>query len=92
MSDRERQLLEIAKSGGIEAYEELIGPHQVTVYNFLLSECGSEFIAGQLTQEVFVKIFTMLTKKADIDNLYACIYRTAMEIGSQTARESKMIS
>ncbi len=92
MSDHEQQLLKIAKDGGIEAFEELTDPHQAIVYNFLLSECGSEFVAGQLTQQVFVEIFTLLTKKADIDNLYTCIYRTAIEVGRRAARESKKIS
>ncbi|NLK87069.1 MAG: hypothetical protein GX279_06210 [Clostridiaceae bacterium] len=92
MSDHEQQLLETAKNGGVEAFEELTGPHQARVYNFLLSECGNEFEAGQLTQEVFVRTFDLLTKKADIGNLYACIYRTASEISRQAAHESKKIS
>ncbi len=92
MSNNEQKLLEAAKNGGVEAFEELIGSHQVIIYNFLLSECGDEFVAGQLTQEVFVRTFTLLTKKTDIGNIYACIYRTAAEIGRQAARESKKIS
>jgi DNA-directed RNA polymerase specialized sigma24 family protein len=91
MSNYEQQLLETAKNGGVEAFEKLTDPHQVIVYNFLLKECGNEFEAGQLTQEVFVRTFDMLTKKADIGNLYACIYRTAAEIGRQAACESKKL-
>lgn len=92
MSDHELQLLTTARKGGIEAFEELTEPHQSIVYNFLLNECGNEFEASQLAQEVFVRIFSLLTKKADIDNFYACIYRTAAEVGRKAARESKQIS
>lgn len=92
MIKNEQQLIKAAGNGSVEAFEELIGPHQPIIYNFLLNECGNEFIAGQLTQEVFVKTFTSLTKKADIDNVIACIYRTAAEIGRQAAREAKKIS
>lgn len=92
MTGHEQQLLKTARKGGIEAFEELTGPHQVIVYNFLLNECGNEFEASQLTQEVFVRIFELLNKKADIDNLYTCIYRTAAEVGRQAAHGSKQIS
>jgi DNA-directed RNA polymerase specialized sigma24 family protein len=88
----EKQLLEAARNGGVEAFEELIGPHRVIIYNYLLNECGNEFAAGQLTQEVFVRTFALLTKKEDIGNIYACIYQTAAEISRQAACESKKIS
>lgn len=92
MSDNEQQLLKTASKGGVKAFEELTAPHQIIVYNYLLSECGNEFIASQLTQDVFVRIFELLNSNADTENFYTCIYRTAREVSQQAARESKMIS
>jgi len=92
MNRDEHQLMEAARGGSVEAFEKLTGPHQVIIYNFLLNECQNEFIAGQLTQEVFVRTFRLLTQKADVGNIYACIYRTAAEVSSQAVRESKKIS
>ena len=92
MNDYERQLLKIAQKGGVKAFEELTAHHQVLVYNFMLNENSNEFTASQLTQEVFVRIFEMLTTNAAPEDFYACIYRTAGEVSRQAACKSKMIS
>lgn len=92
MSERERQLLNMARSGGIEAFEELTAPHQRIVYNYLLINCGNEFEACRLTQDVFVKVFELLTSNVVNDDLFACIYRTAAEVRRRQVSVSKMIS
>ena len=92
MSDYEKQLLKSAKNGGVSAFEELTTSHQVVVYNFMLRECGDEFIASQLTQEVFVKVFALLTTNKCTNNFYASIYRTASEVSRKAVCESKQTS
>ncbi len=92
MSDHERQLLNSACNGGVAAFEELTASHQSIVYNFMLRECGNEFEACQLTQDVFVKVFELLTTDTITDNLFTCIYRTASEVSRHTASVSQKIS
>ncbi|NMA34695.1 MAG: hypothetical protein GX940_09135 [Clostridiaceae bacterium] len=92
MSERERQLLKTAKNGGIKAFEELTAPHQRIVYNYLLISCGNEYEACQLTQDVFVKVFELLTSHVVNDDLFPCIYRTAAEVRRRRTGASKMIS
>lgn len=92
MSDHERQLLKSACKGGVAAFEELTAPHQSIVYNYMLSECGNEFEACQLTQDVFVKVFELLTTNALTGNLLSCIYRTAGDICRLKIRASRKIS
>jgi RNA polymerase sigma-70 factor (ECF subfamily) len=89
MNDHERELIKSAQNGCVAAYEELIKPHQSRVYSFLLSECGNEFEACQLTQEVFVKVFESLVSKRGSGSLACDIYRCANEISQQIGCISK---
>ncbi len=83
MNDYERQLKKSARNGCVESYEELIRPHMGRIYTLMLRECGDEFQAGQLTQEVFVKAFeTLLSRKSD-SSLVCDIYRIAEKVSRQ---------
>jgi RNA polymerase sigma-70 factor (ECF subfamily) len=92
MSDHERQLLRSACKGEAAAFEELTAPHQTIVYNFILSECGNEFEACQLTQDVFVKVFELLTTNTIAGSLLPYIYKTAGDLCRRRVRESRKIS
>ena len=84
MNDYERQLNISARNGCVEAYEELIKPHKGRIYMLMLDECGNEFRAGQLTQEVFVKVFELLLSHPN-RSLICDIYKTADKIIRQNA-------
>ncbi|HOQ07006.1 MAG TPA: hypothetical protein PK127_04380 [Clostridiales bacterium] len=92
MNKHEGQLLKMARKGSVKAFEELTAPHQRIVYNYLLLNCANESEACQLAQDVFVRVFEMLTSDAVDSDLFACIYRTAVEVLRQQAGASKMIS
>ncbi len=89
MNNHERQLIKSAQNGCVAAYEELIKPHQSRIYSFLLNECGNEFEACQLTQEVFVKVFESLVSRQGSGSLICDIYRTADEVSQQIGCISK---
>ena len=92
MNENERQLLKMARNGVIGHLKIWTAPHQRIVYNYLLIGCEDEFEASRLTQDVFVRVFELLASDAVGDDLFTCIYRTAMEIRRQHAGTSKMIS
>lgn len=88
MNDYERQLEKSAQNGCVDAYEELIRPHRSRIYTLMLRECGNEFQAGQLTQEVFVKVFASLLSRRSDSSLICDIYRTAEKVSRQNTRIS----
>lgn len=92
MSDNIRQLLESARNGCVAAFEELIEPHQNRIYSLMLNTCGNEFEASLLAQEVFVRVFSSLAPGKDEVSLVYTIYSTAVEVSSQAACKSKIIS
>lgn len=85
MNDYERQLNKSARNGCVDAYEELIKPHRSRIYTLMLRECGNEFQASQLTQEVFVKVFESLLSHANRSSLVCDIYKTADKIIRQNS-------
>lgn len=92
MINNERQLLKSAVSGCVAAFEELIEPHRIRIYNLMFKTCCNEFEASQLAQEVFVRVFNTLVKEKDEHSLVFNIYRIAGEISRQVSCKSKMIS
>jgi DNA-directed RNA polymerase specialized sigma24 family protein len=92
MRDTERRLEKSARNGCIDAFEELIAPHQGRIYNLMLRTCEDEFEASRLAQEVFVKVFEELSRNHEGRGLSACIYCTAAEISRNVARKSVKIS
>jgi len=92
MNDHERKLLKSARNGGVAAFEELTAPHHKIIYNYILSKCGNEFEACQLTQDVFVKVFEQLTAGSLQGDFFACIYRTAGDVCRNIVRVSQKIS
>lgn len=85
MNDYERQLKKSAQNGCVEAYEELIRPHRGRIYTLMLRECGDEFKASLLTQEVFVKAFEALLSRRSDSSLVCDIYRIAEKVSRQNS-------
>ena len=92
MNDKERQLLKSAQNGCVTAFEQLIEPFRIRVFNLMLKSCENRFEASQLAQEVFVRIFSAIMQGNLKDNFAVCIYKTADEISRQNVCKSKMIS
>ena len=92
MSDKEKQLLKSAQSGSVDAFEELIQPYRIRIFNLMLKTCCNEFEASQLTQVVFVRVFESLLRGINDGGLSYNIYRIAGEISRLSSCKSKMIS
>lgn len=80
MSDNDRQLLALAKTGNIEAFEQLTENYQKKIYNIILSRYSNRNEVSRLTQEVFVRLFKSIRQMQDDSLFVLSIYKTTKEV------------
>ncbi len=73
----ETQLIEKAKQGDVDAFEELISTYQRMIYNYCYRMSGNLHDAEDLTQEVFIKVYKSLRKFKGKSQFSTWIYRIA---------------
>lgn len=61
-SDRDEELVERAKRGSIDAYEEIVRRHQATAFRVAFAVCGSREDAEEAAQDAFVKAHRALDR------------------------------
>jgi RNA polymerase sigma-70 factor, ECF subfamily len=89
MSDAERELLNKAKKGDVEAFEQLIEGCQKKVFNIALRMIGNYEDASELAQEVFIKIFKSI-KNFREDSLFSTwVYKVTTNICIDELRRRK---
>lgn len=89
MSENERNLVERAKSGDIEAFEQLIIGCQKKVFNIAYRMIGNYDDANELAQEVFLKAFRSI-KKFKGDSLFSTwIYKVTANVCLDEIRKRK---
>lgn len=89
MSENERNLVERAKSGNIEAFEQLIIGCQKKVFNIAYRMIGNYDDANELAQEVFLKAFRSI-KKFKGDSLFSTwIYKVTANVCLDEIRKRK---
>lgn len=76
-SNKEKELLLRIAEGDEKAFTELFNAFDPKVYPFVLKMVKSESLAEEITQEVFVKIWTGRSKLTHIENPEAYIIRMA---------------
>ena len=57
MCENEREILEKAKGGDIESFEQLVEQYQKRVFNIALRMIGNYDDAAELAQEVFIRVY-----------------------------------
>ena len=67
----EGRLLKLLGDGNKEAFDELYNRHSEVVYRTALKFLGNHENAADLTQEIFIKIWTDRSKYSDITNIRA---------------------
>jgi len=89
MSDNEKILVEKAKSGDIDAFEELIEGHQKKVFNIALRMIGDYDEASELAQEAFLRAFKSI-KSFKGDSLFSTwIYKVTTNVCLDEIRRKK---
>src|SRR3989339_520396 len=75
--DNEQLILEQARSGSLEAFEQLILAHHDRVYDTLLKLTGNKTDANDLYQETFISAFTAIKKFKGNSAFSTWLYRIA---------------
>ncbi len=103
MNLNEDELLTNFHSGNLKAFESLFHRYKEQTYNFAYKMLGNRESAGDITQEVFIKLFNSRENPAKINNLKnylfiltrnLCLNRirdTKKEIGLDSIVEEKSI-
>jgi len=73
----DRDLVEKARRGDVEAYNLLVSRWEKRVYNYLLRLVGDREDAQDLSQEVFLKAYRNLGKLRDPSRFAPWLFRTA---------------
>ena len=71
----DKQLVSLSQDGDKKALQNLIVRHQVFVYNLALKMSGNPQDAEDLTQEVFIKALTALSKFKGESSFRTWLYR-----------------
>lgn len=71
-------LIDRARSGDLEAYDELIRRHQERIYGTVYHMTSNHEDANDLTQETFIKAFQALKSFKGGSSFYTWIYRIAV--------------
>src|SRR5690349_4961675 len=74
----ESKLLERARSGDLEAYDELIRRHQERIYGTVYHMTSNHEDANDLAQESFIKAFQALKSFKGGSSFYTWLYRIAV--------------
>ncbi len=89
MSDSEKTLLERAKSGDIAAFEQLIESYQKKIFNIALRMLGNYDDAGDLTQEVLIRIYKSIKSFKEQSSFSTWIYRITTNVCLDEIRKRK---
>lgn len=82
-------LLEKAKKGDVEAFEQLIAGYQKRVFNIALKMIGNPEDASELAQETFIRVFKSIGKFKEESLFSTWIYRIATNICLDELRKRK---
>ncbi len=73
-------LVERARSGGLDAFERLYQPHQAGIYTFVRSQVRDPELAADLTQQAFVRAWESLPRLREPAAFRGWLYRIALNL------------
>jgi RNA polymerase sigma factor, sigma-70 family len=89
MSDSEKNLLERAKAGDIGAFEQLVEGYQRKIFNIALRMLGNYDDAGDLSQEVLIRIYKSIKNFKEQSSFSTWIYRITTNVCLDEIRKRK---
>lgn len=85
----EKELIRRAKKGDVEAFEELISGYEKKVYNTVYRFFNNSEDAMDITQEIFIKVFTSLHSFRESASFSTWLYRIAVNTCIDFMRKKK---
>jgi RNA polymerase sigma-70 factor (ECF subfamily) len=89
MNEKEVVLIRKAKQGDVEAFESLIMCYQKKVFNIAYRIIGNYDDAGELAQEVFIRVFKSLKQLREDQTFYTWLSRITTNICLDECRKRK---
>jgi len=84
------ELISAFKDGDVTGYNEIVRRYQQQVYWVIRKMVNSHDDADDLTQEVFIKIYTALKDFREESNLFTWLYRIAANYSINHIRKAKV--
>jgi RNA polymerase sigma factor (sigma-70 family) len=84
------ELISVFKNGDITGYNEIVRRYQQQVYWIIRKMVNSHDDADDLTQEVFIKIYSALKDFREESNLFTWLYRIAINYSINHIRKVKV--
>jgi len=90
MNKTDSELIREFKNGDIKGYNEIVRKYQQQVYWVIRKMVNSHDDADDITQEVFIKIYTALNDFREDSNLFTWLYRIATNYAINHIRKAKV--
>jgi len=71
----EAEMIEACKQGDRDAFRDLFEAHKDRVYTIAFHYCGNEAMARDVSQQVFLKLFTTITQFREDSHFTTWLYR-----------------
>lgn len=84
------ELLNAAKKGNMYAYEEFIGRHQGCLFNFIHNMVNDRFLAEDVVQESFVKLYYSLGKLRHTVSIRSYLFTIARNLLIDKIRKKRV--
>lgn len=89
MPPSDEQLVKKFKAGEVEAFEELVTRYERKVYNLAYRFTGNHADAGDLAQEVFIRVFRSIRGFREESSFSTWIYTIAVNVCRDELRKRK---
>jgi len=89
-SKTDSELIRDFKNGDIRGYNEIVRKYQQQVYWIVRKMVNSHDDADDLTQEVFIKVYSALNDFREESNLFTWLYRIAVNYSINHIRKVKI--
>ncbi len=90
--NEEARLIEEAKAGNLEAFEQLILQHEKRIYNYCYRMTNNREDAEDLSQEIFIKVYKNLNSFKGKSSFSTWIYRIAYNTCIDKYRKKKVVA
>ena len=88
-AEQEQQIVEQILSGDKERYADIVREHQETVANLCYKLVGNKLDVDEVTQRVFVELYTALPRFRHASRLSTFIYRITVNVVSKMLKHDR---